>query len=196
MRSTGIFAVVSLGFGAALLPHTVLADNSGSEGSLRRIEIRARDVFFSARSPVSSQFYPELSAELFITRDWSTEVAIGHSSFTAYCCDIDRSFEVRPLIWTVKYNFLPGQVVDPYLGFGFHHTDIIGPAHTHFSLFLYPGVSNGPAAQAGFDVRPSRSLALNVDVRYLASLDTGRFHADPFLISVGIAYRFGDFSTR
>jgi outer membrane protein W len=193
MRGTGVFAMVSLGLGAAMLSHQVLADTLGSDESLGRIEIRARGVYFSASSPVSSQAYPELSAEFFMTRRWSMELTRGHSQFDVQCCDIDQSYALTAWTWTVKYNFLPEQVVDPYLGFGWHHTDIIGAANTHFSGFLYPGTNNGAVAQAGFDVRPSRSWALNVDVRYLDSFYAGRFKVAPYLISIGAAYRFARF---
>jgi outer membrane protein W len=187
MRSAGIVAAISLGLGASVLPHESLADDSASQW-LRGVEIRVRYVDLSAKSPVSSQFYPELSAEIFIARHVSTEFAIGNSQFNAECCDIDRSYRMRPFTWTVKYNVLLSQNVDPYLGFGLQHTDVSGPTGTHFSGFLYPGSSSGWAAQAGVDVRFSRSWVLNVDVRYLDNLKAGQFRADPFLIGFGVAY--------
>jgi outer membrane protein W len=194
MRCAGIFTAVSLGLGAAVLPHRALADDWASEESQGRIELGARAVYLYTHGPISNQRYPELSAELFMTPRWSMEIAIGRSThFTANCCDIDRSFGMTPLTWTLKYNFPLAQRLHPYLGFGWQHTDVSAPAHTHFSGFLYPGSSDGGTVQAGFDVLLSRSFILNADARYLDNLMAGQLRIDPYLISIGVAYRFASF---
>jgi outer membrane protein len=186
MRCAGVFAVVSLGIGAAVLPHRALADNVGSD-DIRGPEIRARGVYLDTHAPISDQAYPELSAEIFIAARWSTEIAVGHSAHFHPTCCVDYSFGMTPLTWTVKYSFPPAQRLHPYLGFGWQHTGVTATQDYRTSSILWGGSSSGWAAQVGFDVLLSRHWFLNLDGRYLDNLDAGRFRVDPFLIGIGIA---------
>jgi outer membrane protein W len=211
MRCAGVFAVVSLGLAAAVLPHGALADNLGSEGSQGRVEIRVREVYLYASDPVfnyrgspypypivGSKTYLEPSAEFFVTPHWSMEIAIA-SRRTQFL-----ELALRPLTWTAKYNFSLTQRLHPYIGFGWQRTSLTNfLSQGHITI---DSSSAGWAAQTGLDVRLSRGWVLNADVRYLGSLEFnrylgavcaqcsfGQYRIDPFLFSLGVAYRFANF---
>lgn len=114
---------------------------------------------------------------------------------------------VLPPTLTVQYHFRPRAHVRPYVGAGVNYTifwnekasaalrSAVGPTRVHLKD------SVGWAAQAGVDVDISRTLFLNLDVKYIdidtrARLDTTalgrqRVHValDPLVFGVGLGMR-------
>jgi outer membrane protein len=124
---------------------------------------------------------------------WSMEFATG--SNTQFRASGEGSYPVglQPLTWTFKYNFQPEQYAHTYIGFGGHYTFVTGALSLDSS-------SAGVAVQAGLDVLLSRDWVLNADFRYLGLefKDTGtgaprQLRIDPFLLSLGVSYRFPSF---
>jgi outer membrane protein W len=212
MRCAGVFAIVFLGLGIAVLPRRALADDWANELSQGRIEIRVREVYFYASNPVTynegssasfplralgSKTYLEPAAEFFVTPRWSMEIATGGRSteFASGGELLPAGFALHPLTWTAKYNFALAQRLHPYLGFGWQYTR----TSTDWSS------GTGWAAQAGLDMQLQWGWVLNADIRYLGSLNScasgpgspcsaGHLNTgDVYLLSLGIAYRFASF---
>jgi outer membrane protein W len=209
MRCTSILAAISMGLGAAA-PHGAFAADWASEESQGRIEIRVREVYLYASHPVldvdgfqyqnpihGSKFYLEPSVEFFLTPRWSMEIATASRSIQF------QDFALQPsLTLTAKYNFALTQHLHPYLGFGWQHSSM----HDHIRdlHILIDNRSDGWAAQTGLDVQLSRRWVFNADIRYLGNFKVnrylgslagpfGQYTIDPFLFSLGVAYRFASF---
>ncbi len=110
------------------------------------------------------------------------------------------TFKHLPPVLALQYHFAPGETIDPYVGAGLNFTLIYGSdlkvanvplALEHSSL--------GVAGQVGADINLGNSVYLNVDVKKVtlrsdvsvmggAKLTTAKL--DPWLLSVGIGWRF------
>jgi outer membrane protein len=112
------------------------------------------------------------------------------------------TFRHLPPVLTVKYDFLPNQDLQPYVGVGVNLTlisdvNLAVPGVGHLTL---NSSSVGPALQAGLDYKIAEHWYLNGDLKWFklgSEVDltgTGKVstvHIDPFLIGIGIGYRFG-----
>jgi outer membrane protein len=153
---------------------------------------------------INSKVLPDLDFEHFFTPNWSAELVLTYpQSQTVSVSGTDiGTFKHLPPVLTAKYNFLPQQDFQPYVGAGVNLTLI-----SNVNLAV-PGVgkldlsssSVGPALQAGFDYRVAEHWFLNADVKWFklgSDVDlvgVGKIstvHIDPFLFGVGIGYRFG-----
>ena len=136
---------------------------------------------------------PHLSTELVLTYPQTQTVYVEGTAI--------GTFKHLPPVLTLKYNFLPGQNFQPYVGMGVNFT-LIWDVN-----LAVPGVANlklnstsvGPAFQAGFDVRLKGHFYLNADVKWVV-LSSGVYEAggpkisdvrlNPLLVGVGVGYRF------
>ncbi len=152
---------------------------------------------------INSKALPDVNFEYFFTPNWSSELILTYpqtQTVTVSGTPIG-TFKHLPPILTAKYNFLPQQDFQPYVGVGVNLTLI-----SNVNLAV-PGVgklglnssSVGPALQVGFDYRIAPQWYLNADVKWAklgSDLDlvgvgkVSTLHLDPFLFGVGIGYRF------
>jgi outer membrane protein len=162
------------------------------------VEVPSNDV------TINKKWLPDLDFEYFFTPNWSTELVLTYpQSQTVYLEGTPiGTFKHLPPVLTAKYDFLPGQDFQPYVGVGVNLT-IISDVN-----IVVPGVSRlylnstsvGPAAQAGFDYKIMDHWYLNADVKWVkigSDLDLpggtkiSTLHLDPFLFGIGVGYRFG-----
>jgi len=204
--------------GTVLVTPVVRADEDGN------FEVRLRGTYLdmadksdaipSLKVPqdaihVNDKWIPELDLEYFFTRHWSSELVLTYPQ--SQTVTVERSvlggpadigtFKHLPPFLMAKYNFLPDQVFQPYVGAGVNLTLIsnvdlnvptVGPLKLNSS-------SVGPALQAGFDWRVARHWFVNADVKWAklgSDVDAGgtrvsHVNLDPLVLSVGIGYRFG-----
>ena len=158
---------------------------------------------------VNSRVLPDVDFEYFFTPYWSAEliltypqtqtVTVEHSALGGPT-DIGTFKHLPPFI-TAKYDFLPGQDFQPYVGAGVNVTliyddNLVVP--TVGKLYM-SNWSVGPAAQVGFDYKIAPQWYLNADIKWAllsSKLDlagVGRVstaRVDPFLFGVGVGYRF------
>ena len=110
------------------------------------------------------------------------------------------TFKHLPPTLTVKYNLLPGRTFQPYIGAGVNLTiisDVQLNVPTVGRLDL-DKTSVGPAAQAGFDYKVADHWYLSADVKWVmirsdiefAGTKISQARLDPFLLGVGVGYRF------
>jgi len=131
---------------------------------------------------------PNIAAELILTYPQKHDISLGGSKI--------GSLKHLPPTLTAQYHFNPAGQVRPYVGAGINYTQFM-------SVSLPAGLdveksSFGPALQAGVDFKLQGRWYLNLDAKYVQIrtdvLSTGTklttLKLDPWLLSVGLGYRF------
>ena len=152
---------------------------------------------------VSNKFIPEVDFSYFFTPNFATELVLTYpQSHTVSLMGAGiGSFKELPPTLTAQWHFLPGAMVNPYVGAGLNLTLL-----SSVSLAV-PGVgpltlnssSVGLAGQVGVDIAVAPKWTINLDAKYVkmqSDVDAGgvkvsRVHVDPWLLGIGIGYRFG-----
>lgn len=163
---------------------------------------------------VNKRWIPDIDFEYFFTPSWSSELVLTYPQ--SQTVTVEKSalggptaigtFKHLPPTLTVKYNFMPGQDFRPYVGIGVNLTfisdvsldrvpalnAITGNIHLDSSSF-------GFAGQLGFDYKFAEHWFGNVDVKYVTLKSdvttdnqgkVSTVHLDPWLLGVGVGYRF------
>ncbi len=159
---------------------------------------------------VSSKWIPDIDLEYFFTPNWSAELLLTipqkHDVSVKGVATIG-SFKHLPPTLTAKYNFNPTGTVRPYIGVGVNLTLImnvditvpaaLSPTGADLPLSL-DNHSIGAAAQAGMDIKLAEHWFASIDAKYVqlktdvkaGSLKVTTVKVDPWLLGVGVAYRF------
>jgi outer membrane protein len=139
---------------------------------------------------ISYFFTPEFAAELVLTYPQKHSIRLGDTHI--------GSLHQLPPTLLAQYHFTQLGAIKPYVGAGLNYT--------HFSKVRFvSGVpasiernSFGLALQVGVDFEIAKNTYLNFDVKHV-DIDTdvkidgtkvGNFKVDPWLIGVGVGYRF------
>ncbi|AMV72432.1 outer membrane beta-barrel protein [Desulfuromonas carbonis] len=146
---------------------------------------------------VSNDLTPELDLEYFFLPSLSTELILGVSrhEITSKGDSLGSTWLLPPTL-TVKYHFVPNNMISPYLGLG---VNCVIPFKEKANGINDFNISNslGWAAQVGADVALGNSWFANVDVKYL-SVETEmkiagvKYDLDlnPVVAGLGVGYRF------
>ena len=160
-------------------------------------DVSSTSVLSSIHSDLSTQVVPELDFTYMVTKNIGAELILGTSRHTL-SSDLGNlgKVSVLPPTLTVQYHFAPEAKIRPYVGAGVNYTNFS-------SVNLPEGVSVkknsfGGALQLGFDYALDKNWSLNFDVKkvYLgtkvtgAGLENAKFKVDPWLVGVGVGYRF------
>lgn len=211
---------------AATAATTLVAQTSGPEAQVQTSssesgpwEVRLRATYLSMANKsdafsalgidfpsdavtVNSKWIPELDISYYFTSHFSAELVLTvpqTQNVSLQGVGSLGTFKHLPPVLTAQYHFLPGVVVDPYVGVGVNYTLIWGGDLQVAGVPLgLSGHSVGLAGQIGADISVARNTVLNVDVKKVglssdvyapgAYLTTARL--DPLLLSVGIGWRF------
>lgn len=153
---------------------------------------------------VDDSVIPELDITYFITNKIAAELVLGTAEHTVKVKDLGLNVTdtwLLPPTLTVQYHPFDEGNFRPYVGAGLNYTffydeqvNTTAVSHARFDDAL------GYALQAGVDYGISEHWALNLDVKKIflqtdLSLDYGAITAknvnlDPWLVGVGISYRF------
>lgn len=153
----------------------------------------------SDRLHVSDKWIPEVDISYFFTPNWAAELILTYPQKHTVTLDGASigTFKHLPPTLTAQYHFMPGKVVNPYLGAGVNYTLLSkvkllngGASLEHDSL--------GLALQAGADIRLDSHWSLNVDIKKLqlrsnvmiGGTRASRVQLDPVLLGVGFGYHF------
>jgi len=158
---------------------------------------------------INGKWIPDLDFEHFFTPHWSSELLLTYPQKQRVTVEksalggptVIGTFDHLPPTLTLKYNFLPGHVFQPYIGAGLNmtlisKTNLNVPTVGRLDLETW---SFGPAAQAGFDYKLADHWFLSADVKWAMIRSDVRFEGtkiseariDPFLFGIGVGYRFG-----
>jgi outer membrane protein len=111
------------------------------------------------------------------------------------------SFKHLPPTLTLQYHFLPDGQIRPYVGMGINYTRISGVSlrsNIAGANLQLESSSVGGALQAGVDVKLTKNMFLNFDIKkiYIASdimvngTKSSAIKLDPLAVGVGIGWRF------
>ncbi|WPB58092.1 OmpW/AlkL family protein [Xylophilus sp. GOD-11R] len=153
---------------------------------------------------INSKTIPEVDISYFFTPEWATELVLTvpqKQDIRAGGTDIGSLRHLPPTL-TAQYHFTGFGAIKPYLGAGINYTRFssvrFAPA---VASALQPGIeksSVGAALQVGLDYALTRNLVLNIDVKKLqirtdvrsAGQRIGQLQVDPWLVGVGLGWRF------
>jgi outer membrane protein len=150
---------------------------------------------------VEDRWIPEIDFAYWMTDNLALELVLTYPQ--KHNVDVGGahigSVKHLPPTLMLQYHFLPKQDLQPYVGAGINYTRFS-------SVNLNAGTgpiqmddhSTGWALQAGFDYRLSKTTYLNVDVKKVKidpdlrvpALGTFRLDIDPWLVGMGIGWRF------
>lgn len=153
---------------------------------------------------VSDDWVPEVDFTYFVTDNIALELIAGTTkhdvSHKPTGIDLGEVSLLPPTL-TLQYHFMPKERFSPYVGAGLNYTffyDESPAAGSPVTSIDYEN-SVGYALQAGIDYAVADQWYLNVDVKKIflstdVSINGGAINADvdldPWLIGVGVGYRF------
>lgn len=158
---------------------------------------------YQALGPVAAQskVFPEVDVTRFLTPNWAAELVLTYPqahTVTLNGTPIGALKHLPPAL-LAQYHFAPDATVRPYAGLGLNYTRFMdvklldGAVTTDRS-------SVGPAAQVGADVALGGNWYANLDAKYVQirthvklvadGSTITRLDIDPWLLSVGLGYRF------
>ncbi|AMP02230.1 outer membrane insertion C-terminal signal domain protein [Collimonas arenae] len=153
----------------------------------------------SDRLQVNDKTIPEVDISYFFTPNWAAELVLTYPQKQDVTLDGQKigTFKHLPPTLTLQYHFLPDALFSPYVGAGVNYTRIS-------SVDLLNGAGRldnsswGLALQAGVDYKLDKNWSLNLDVKkvqirsdvYAGGEQISRVKIDPWLIGVGVGYRF------
>jgi outer membrane protein len=171
--------------------------------------------FPAEKVSVSNSFMPEVDISYFLSNNVALELIaattkhdVGGTSGTTGALGKLASTWVLPPTLTLQYHLMPQGAVRPYIGAGINYTlfysedastsleGAVGPTRVSLSD------SFGWAAQAGVDIDLSKSMFLNLDIKYIDMDTTARLgttaagsqrvrvNIDPLVVGAGIGFRF------
>jgi outer membrane protein len=142
-------------------------------------------------------FTKNIAAELILTYPQKHAVSISSGPLA----EPIGSFKHLPPTLTLQYHFLPDGQIRPYVGVGIHYTRISGVSlrsNIAGANLQLESSSVGGALQAGVDVKLTKNMFLNFDIKkiYIASdimvngTKSSAIKLDPLAVGVGIGWRF------
>ncbi|MFJ2988021.1 OmpW family protein [Collimonas sp. NPDC087041] len=153
----------------------------------------------SDRLQINDKTIPEVDISYFFTPNWAAELVLTYPQKQDVTLDGQKigTFKHLPPTLTLQYHFLPDALFSPYVGAGVNYTRIS-------SVDLLNGAGSldnsswGLALQAGVDYKLDKNWSLNFDVKkvqirsdvYAGGEQISRVKIDPWLIGVGVGYRF------
>ena len=154
----------------------------------------------SDRLHVSSKTIPEVDISYFFTPNWAAELILTYPQKHDVKLDGQNigSFKHLPPTLTLQYHFTPASTFSPYVGAGVNYTRISSVDLLNGNGRL-DSSSVGFALQAGFDVKLDKHWSVNFDVKKMqlgsdvkdaAGNKLSKVSIDPWLIGVGLGYRF------
>ena len=137
---------------------------------------------------VSYFFTPNIAAELILTVPQKQTVYLGGTSI--------GTFKHLPPSLLLQYHFTGLTGYKPYIGAGLNYTRI-----TDVNLGLGASLEKdswGGALQVGMDIPLDKNWSMNFDVKkvyirsdvFIGAANQGTLKLDPFLVGVGLGYRF------
>jgi outer membrane protein len=161
----------------------------------------------SGSADADNSVIPELDISYFFTDNFAAELILGTSKNDISAkntplgnLDLGSVWLLPPTL-TAQYHFNPHGTFSPYVGAGINYTIFYNADHGDAQHIDYDD-SFGYAFQVGMDYAINDRWSLNIDVKKLflsttATIDAGLaapvkadVDLDPWLVGVGVGYRF------
>lgn len=151
---------------------------------------------------ISNEVVPELDISYFFNRNLAVELILGTTKHTVDVTEGAGNGTSLGNVWllpptlTLQYHFDLNNTLKPYIGAGVNYTIFYGEDGSLKSL---GGLKNsfGFAAQAGLDIKIAGNWYANIDVKKLwlntelADASSVKVDIDPWIVGVGLGYKFG-----
>ncbi len=207
MKKVIFFIALALGFSQAIAQDKA-SELSGKESPWL---IRARAVHIETANKsdpfpgvgrnqvtVDDKTIAELDISYFFTPNWAAELILTNPQKQNVRANGNKigSFTHLPPVLTLQYHFTPQSKISPYVGAGINYTRIWNDNLGGLSL---EKDSIGGALQIGVDYKIDRHWLVNFDVKKVqirsnvSAADGSHVTSvkvDPWLIGVGVGYRF------
>jgi outer membrane protein len=152
---------------------------------------------------VSAKFIPEVDFSYFFTPNISAELILTYpQEHDVKITGIGKIGTVThlPPVLSAQYHFIPGGVVNPYVGLGVNLT-LITAQKLHAGADLKISDSSvGVSGQVGADFKVADQIYVNVDVKYVtmgydvkvkaSGTKVSAVDVSPWLLGAGVGYRF------
>lgn len=156
---------------------------------------------------IGNSIVPELDISYYFTPNVAAELILGVTPHNITGTgalanlNIGRAWLLPPTL-LAQYHFTQLGALKPYVGLGLNYTNI---SKVHFTpgvvAALHPSLDHssfGLALQAGVDYEIAKNVYVNLDVKHVdietdvksSGAKVGKFKVDPWLIGVGVGYRF------
>lgn len=185
MRKFSFLACALLGLtlsSSASMAYQNSADNQSATCSPWLVRLRVIGVFPSESSTkishiggevtdISHEYVPELDFNYFFTPNVSAELILATTRHSVKATktalgtvDLGKVNLLPPTL-TLLYHFLPGGMINPYLGAGLNYTHFYNVDHGPVATNIDYNDSWGGVLQAGIDYQLAPHWAINVDVK-------------------------------
>lgn len=162
------------------------SDPVGGVGASDRFHVSDKAIL---EADISYFFTPNIAAELVLTTPQKHTVYLDGAAI--------GTFRHLPPTLTLQYHFRPEATLKPYIGAGVNYTRI-SSVHLLGGGATLENHSVGLAVQAGLDYKLNQNWSLNFDVKkiqirsdvYSGGAKISRVKIDPYLIGLGLGYRF------
>lgn len=153
---------------------------------------------------IDNAYVPELDISYFFTKNIAAELILATAKHEvkdkdSALGDVDLgSAWLLPPTLTLQYHFTPDNTFSPYVGAGVNYTMFYNEDSGAMDRVKYED-GFGVALQAGMDYKLDSHWLLNIDAKKLwlntdVSVNSGAVTADvdidPWIIGVGVGYRF------
>jgi outer membrane protein len=204
--------IAAITFTSSATP-AIAADLGGALSKERfQIRLRALDIIADGngrvaqndlKTDVDHALTPEVDLTYFFTENIAAELiaATAQHQVSAGNFNIGEAWILPPTL-TLQYHFTPDRKFSPYVGAGLNYSIFYGESNgTGFNDLDVDG-GLGYAVQAGFDYWLNDNWGINLDAKYVnldidvdvnlgaTHLDADNVDLDPFIIGVGVSYRF------
>lgn len=158
---------------------------------------------------VSNSVVPEIDISYFFTPNFAVEAIccitphkITATNAIAGLGEVGKVIVFPPTV-LLQYHFTGLGALKPYIGLGVNYTHYFRDGNGPLFAGLRVKDSFGVAAQVGFDYMIDRNWGINFDVKKVmmrpdasvtllpATPVTAKVKIDPWIIGVGVTYRFG-----
>lgn len=153
----------------------------------------------SDRLHVSSKTIPEIDVSYFFTPNIAAELILTYPQKHDVTLDGNKigTFKHLPPTLSLQYHFMPEKQFSPYVGAGVNYTTMSGVNLLNGAGRLEHD-SWGVSLQAGVDYKLDKNWSLNFDVKkvqirsdvFISGAKASEVKVDPWLIGVGVGYRF------
>jgi outer membrane protein len=168
---------------------------------------------FAGDAEITSSGFPEIDVSYFITENIALELIASTTYHKAKWTggsalglgDVGLgSFWILPPTLTLQYHFLPKSQWSPYIGAGVNYTIFYGVDNGDNPVVQSVSYTNnfGAALQLGLDYAIDEQWSLNLDLKKLflttdlkvgtplGEIRANNLRVDPWIVGVGIGYRF------
>jgi outer membrane protein len=203
--------VVAMAAVASLAPIASQAQSSGENPWM--VRVRATDLIWQngqsgavvqgANVKAANKVIPEFDVSYFFTKNIAAELVLTYPqtiniNYTANQTNLG-SIKALPPSLLLQYHFTDLGALKPYVGAGVNYTIFSNRNNLGNGAYSVDSSSVGAVGQVGADYMLDKNWGLNIDVKYAtmstnvtsaAGVNGGKLTLNPWMPSVGVAYKF------